>query len=218
MTRAREAVQDHVELPEGYSIKWSGRYEFMERARQRLAIVVPLTLAIIFFLLYLHFHNVTEVLIVMLTIPFALVGGVWLIHALGYNMSVAVAVGFIGLAGLAAETGIVMLVYLDEAYKRRTAEGRLRSVQQLYDAIIDGAGQRLRPKLMTVATTILGLLPIMIGNPFASGSQVMQRIAAPMVGGLVSSTILTLLIIPAIYFLWKQRQLRTAIRRQERAS
>jgi Cu(I)/Ag(I) efflux system membrane protein CusA/SilA len=212
VARAKEAVADHVELPAGYSIRWSGRYEYMERAQKRLALVLPLTLLIIFFLLYVHFRNLTEVLIVLLAIPFSLVGGVWLMYALGYNMSVAVAVGFIALAGLAAETGIVMLAYLDEVYHRRKREGRLNTIKDLYDAIIEGAVLRVRPKLMTVATTIIGLMPVMIGNVFESGSEVMQRIAAPMVGGLISATVLTLLIIPAIYMVWKGFLLKRDIR------
>ncbi|UCF66102.1 MAG: efflux RND transporter permease subunit, partial [Acidobacteriota bacterium] len=193
VARAKQAVAEQITLPPGYSLKWSGRYEYMERARKRLALVLPLTLLIIFFLLYIHFRSLTEVLIVLLAIPFSLVGGVWLMYLLDYNMSIAVAVGFIALAGLAAETGIVMLAYLDEVYERRQREGRMNTMRDLYDGIIEGAVLRVRPKLMTVATTIIGLLPVMIGNVFESGSQVMQRIAAPMVGGLVSATVLTLL-------------------------
>ena len=214
VARAQRAVETQVDLPTGYSIKWSGRFEYMERARQRLALVVPLTLLIIFFMLYLHFRNLAEVLVVLLTIPFSLVGGVWLMFVLGYNMSVAVAVGFIALAGLAAETGIVMLAYLDDVYRRRKASGRLQTMGDLYEAIIEGAVLRVRPKLMTVSTTIIALLPVMVGNVFQSGSQVMQRIAAPMVGGLVSATVLTLLIIPAVYMVWKGFGLRREIRRR----
>ncbi|TDI34703.1 MAG: efflux RND transporter permease subunit [Acidobacteria bacterium] len=210
--RAKAAVAEHVELPTGYSIKWSGRYEYMERAQKRLTLVIPFTLLIIFFLLYIHFNNLVEVFIVLLTIPFALVGGIWLLYLLDYNMSVAVGVGFIALAGLAAETGIVMLVYLDQIYDTRIKEGRMNSIHDLYNAIVEGAVMRVRPKLMTVATTIIGLLPVMVGNVFESGSQVMQRIAAPMVGGLVSSTILTLLIIPSFYMLWKSFILRHQFR------
>jgi len=210
--QAKQVVKEQIQLPVGYNIKWSGRYEYMERAQERLMFVVPLTLLIIFFLLYVHFKNVTEVLIVLLTVPFSVVGGVWLMYVLGYNMSVAVAVGFIALAGLAAETGIVMLAYLDEVYERRKAEGRLETISDLYDGIIEGAVLRVRPKLMTVATTIIGLLPVMAGNVFESGSQVMQRVAAPMVGGLVSATVLTLLIIPAIYMVWKGFLLKKRIR------
>ena len=200
---ARKVVAERVKIPAGYTLKWSGRFEYMERAQQRLKIVVPLTLAIIFVLLYVHFHNVTETLIVLLTIPFSVVGGVWLMYFLGYNLSIAVAVGFIALAGLAVETGIVMLVYLDEVYERHKREGKLSSIRDIYEGIIEGAVMRVRPKLMTVATTLIGLMPIMIGNVFESGSSVMQRIAAPMVGGLITSTILTLFIIPAIYMVWK---------------
>jgi len=207
---AKKAVAEQINLPPGYNIKWSGRYEYMERAQHRLKVVVPLVLVIIFFLLYIHFKNVTEVLIVLLVIPFALVGGIWLMYFLGYNMSIAVAVGFIALAGLAAETGIVMLVYLDEALERKAREGKLNSSADLYNGIVEGAVMRVRPVLMTVGTTFIGLMPVMIGNVFESGSQVMQRIAAPMVGGLVSSTILTLLIIPAIYIVWKGRAFRQA--------
>jgi len=210
--RAKQAVGDQIELPEGYSLRWSGRYEYIERATARLQLVVPLTLLIIFLILYIHFRSMGEVLIVLLTIPFALVGGIWLMYALGYNLSVAAAVGFIALAGLAAETGIVMLAYLDEVYHRRKREGRLRTIDDLYDGIVEGAVLRVRPKLMTVATTILGLAPVMIGSPYESGSQVMQRIAAPMVGGLLSATVLTLLIIPAVYMMWKSRQLRRELR------
>jgi Cu(I)/Ag(I) efflux system membrane protein CusA/SilA len=213
VARAKQAVAEQVDLPPGYSLRWSGRYEYMERARQRLALVVPMTLVIIFFLLYLHFRNIIEVLIVVLAVPFSLVGGVWLMYVLDYNMSVAAAVGFIALAGLAAETGIVMLAYLDEVYARHKAEGRLRTMTDLYQAIVEGAVLRVRPKLMTVSTTILGLMPVMVGSVFESGSQVMQRIAAPMVGGLISATILTLLIIPAIYMAWKGVETRREIRR-----
>jgi Cu(I)/Ag(I) efflux system membrane protein CusA/SilA len=216
--RAKQAVAEQVDLPPGYSLKWSGRYEYMERAQQRLMLVLPLTLLIIFFLLYMHFQNMVEVLIVLTTIPFSLVGGVWLMYILDYNMSVAVAVGFIALAGLAAETGIVMLAYLDAAYSRSKAEGRLRTMSDLYRVIHEGAVLRVRPKVMTVATTIIGLLPVMIGSPFESGSQVMQRIAAPMVGGLISATILTLLIIPAVYMIWKEFGLRREIRRSYSAA
>jgi len=205
---ARQVVAERVEIPPGYTLKWSGRFEFMERAQQRLKVVVPLTLAIIFVLLYVHFRDVTETFIVLLSIPFAVVGGVWLMYFLGYNMSIAAGVGFIALAGLAVETGIVMLVYLDEVHERQKREGRLRSMKDVYEGIIEGAVMRVRPKLMTVATTFIGLLPVMIGNVFESGSSVMQRIAAPMVGGLITSTILTLLIIPAVYMVWKRWEFR----------
>ncbi|NOZ61030.1 MAG: efflux RND transporter permease subunit [Calditrichaeota bacterium] len=203
---AKKIVYDEVRIPPGYSIVWSGQYEYMERAAKRLTLVVPFTIVIIFLLLFFHFKNLTESLLVMLSLLFALVGGVWLMFFSGYHMSVAVAVGFIALAGLAAETGVVMLVYLDEAFARFSAQGKMQTWGDLKSAIIEGAVNRVRPILMTVATTLIGLLPIMIGH--GTGSQVMKRIAAPMVGGLISSTILTLIIIPVIYALWKRFVLR----------
>lgn len=206
VAKLQAAVNEEIKLPAGYSIVWSGQFEYMERAADRLKLVIPITLLIIFFLLYMHFGNMTESLIVMLTLPFALVGGVWLMYILGFNTSVAVAVGFIALLGLAAETGVVMLVYLDEAFNRYQKEGRLKSRNDLRSAIMEGAVDRVRPKLMTVSTTLIGLLPVMFGT--ATGSEVMKRIAAPMVGGLITSTLLTLLIIPAIYYLVKIRYVR----------
>ncbi len=199
---AQRRVAQEVTLPPGVSIAWSGQYEYMQRANERLSLMIPLTLAIIFLLLYAHFRSVAESSLVMASLPFALVGGIWLLWALGYNLSVAVGVGFIALAGLAAETGVVMLVYLDEALERYRAEGRLRTPDDLRAAIIEGAVDRVRPKLMTVATTTIGLLPVMFGTE--TGTRVMQRIATPMVGGLISSTLLTLVILPAIYLLWKK--------------
>ena len=203
---ARNMIAEHVVLPAGYSIKWSGQYEYMERANERLRILVPITLAIIFLLLFLHFRNVVETTILMVTLPFALVGAIWLMAILEFNMSIAVGVGFIAVAGLAAETGVVMQVYLDEAIARYRREGRLLSKRSLNEALEEGAVDRVRPKLMTVFTTILGLLPVMFGT--GTGSEVMKRIATPMVGGLVSSTILTLIVIPAIYTIVKGYQLR----------
>jgi Cu(I)/Ag(I) efflux system membrane protein CusA/SilA len=199
-------VGEHIDIPAGYSIVWSGQYEYMVKARKTLNIIVPATLLVIFILLYIHFQNVSEAAIVMASLPFALVGGVWLIYLLGYNVSVAVVVGFIALAGLAAETGVVMLVYLDETFERHQSYGKMKSQADLKSAIIEGAVERVRPKLMTVATTLIGLLPVMYGSE--AGAQVMKRIAAPMVGGLVSSTILTLIIIPAIYDIWKRWELK----------
>ena len=213
--QAMAIVDRGVQLPQGYSIVWSGQFEYMEKARRTLRVIVPITLMIIFILLYLHFHSVAEAMIVMASLPFALVGGVWLLYVLDYHLSVAVVVGFIALAGLAAETGVVMLVYLDESYQRRQAEDRMRSPADLQDAIMEGAVERVRPKLMTVATTFLGLLPVMWGTE--SGSEVMKRIAAPMVGGLVSSTILTLIIIPVIYDIWKRLVLYRRARRRVHA-
>ena len=207
--RAQEAVASEVTFPAGYYATWSGQYEYMQRAIAKMKIVVPLTLAIIFLLLYLNFRRVTESLIVMLSVPFALVGGVWLMWALDYNLSVAVAVGFIALAGVAAETGVVMLIYLDHALdqraQRRLEHGELLTVGDLTEAIIEGAVERVRPKMMTVVAIMAGLLPIMWST--GTGSEVMRRIAAPMVGGMVSSTILTLAVIPAIYALVKRRSL-----------
>lgn len=200
--RAREAILGNVQFPEGYSMVWSGQYESMQRVAQKLRVVVPLTLVLIFLLLYFHFKNITESLIVMLSLPFALVGGFWFMWALGYNMSVAVGVGFIALAGVAAETGVVMLVYLDNAFKDRFENGMMNDETDLHAAIMEGAVERVRPKMMTVITTMLGLAPILWG--VGTGSDVMKRIAAPMFGGLVTSTILTLIVIPAIYYIWKR--------------
>jgi Cu(I)/Ag(I) efflux system membrane protein CusA/SilA len=194
---ARAAVANEIKLPPKYSIVWSGQYEYMQAAAEKLRTVIPLTIVIILLLLFFHFKNMTDSLVVMLGLPFALVGGIWWLYFAGYNTSVAVFVGFIALAGLAAETGVVMLVYLHEAIERYKREGRLKNLSELNSSIIEGAVERVRPKLMTVATTMLGLAPIMIGH--GTGSEVMKRIASPMIGGLISSTILTLIIIPAIY-------------------
>ncbi|MBC5765952.1 efflux RND transporter permease subunit [Ramlibacter albus] len=207
---ARKAVAEKVKFPPGYYVTWSGQFEYMERAIERMKIVVPLTLLIIFLLLYLNFRRIPETLIVMLSVPFALVGGVWLMAALGYNLSVAVAVGFIALAGVAAETGVVMLIYLDHAWtavkQRCAAEGRSPAAADLEAAIEEGAVERVRPKMMTVSAIMAGLLPILWGT--GTGSEVMSRIAAPMVGGMLSSTVLTLAVIPAIYGIVKARELR----------
>ena len=207
---AQKAVQEQVKFPPGYYITWSGQFEYMERAIQKMKVVIPVTLLIIFLLLYLNFRRLTETFIVLLSVPFALVGGVWLMWLLGYNMSVAVAVGFIALAGVAAETGVVMLIYLDQAWHKlkaqREAEGRQFSVADLYAAVMEGAVERVRPKMMTVVAIMAGLLPIMWSS--GTGSEVMRRIAAPMVGGMVSSTVLTLLVIPAIYALVKEHAIR----------
>jgi len=203
---AKQIVDEQFSLPNGYSMVWSGQYEYMERAQQRLQIVIPGTLAIIFLLLYLNFGNIKESLIVMLSLPFALVGGIWLMYLLDYNFSVAVGIGFIALAGVASETGVIMLIYLDQAYDRRWKEGKMNSLHDLYDAIIEGAVGRVRPKMMTVTAIMAGLLPIMWGT--GTGSEVMQRIAAPMVGGMVTSTVLTLLVIPIIYFMAKSGEIK----------
>ncbi|MFL5048228.1 MAG: efflux RND transporter permease subunit [Xanthobacteraceae bacterium] len=198
---AQKAVAAQVAFPAGYYVTWSGQFEYLERAKARLQIVVPVTILIIFLLLYLNFRRVTETLIVMLSVPFALVGGLWLMWWLGFNLSVAVAVGFIALAGVAAETGVVMLIYLDQALtelqRQRAAEARPFTHDDLYAAIMTGAVERVRPKMMTVAAIMAGLLPIMWSH--GTGAEVMQRIAVPMIGGMVSSTLLTLVVIPAIY-------------------
>ena len=200
---AQKMVDDMVTLPTGYSMVWSGQYEYMQRAKETMKLVIPATLAIIFLLLYFNFKSVGETLIVMLSLPFALVGGIWFIWALGYHWSVAVAIGFIALAGVAAETGVVMLIYLDHAWKELLARVERPTVGDLYAAVVEGAVERVRPKMMTVIAIMAGLLPILWGN--GTGASVMKRIAAPMVGGMISSTVLTLLVIPAIYSLWKER-------------
>jgi Cu(I)/Ag(I) efflux system membrane protein CusA/SilA len=196
-------VSDMITLPPGYTVAWSGQYEYMQRAKQTMKVVIPATLAIIFLLLFINFKSVGETLIVMLSLPFALVGGVWFVWLLGFNWSVAVAIGFIALAGVAAETGVVMLIYLDHAWAARSTHGVLPSTRDLYEAIVEGAVDRVRPKLMTVTAIMAGLLPILWGD--GAGASVMKRIAAPMVGGMVSSTVLTLIVIPAVYSLWKER-------------
>ncbi len=207
---AQKAVKEQVQFPPGYYATWSGQFEYMQRAIEKMKVVVPLTLLLIFLLLYLNFQRLTETLIVMLSVPFALVGGIWLMWILGYHMSVAVAVGFIALAGVAASTGVVMLIYLDHAWAnikvRCRAQGTTPNATDLYAAVMEGAVERVRPKMMTVIAIMAGLLPIMWGT--GTGSEVMRRIATPMVGGMISSTVLTLAVIPAIYALVKQWRLK----------
>ncbi len=203
---ARALVDRAVNLPKGYWLRWSGQYEALERVQARLRVVVPLTLAIIALLLYLTFGAVAETAIVMLSLPFALVGGVWMMWLLGYNLSIAVAVGFIALAGVAAETGVVMLVYLDHAWKERDVGSGMRDAS-LVAAIEHGAVNRVRPKLMTVLAIMLGLVPVLWSH--GPGADVMKRIAAPMVGGMVTSTVLTLVVIPVLYYLWRRGMART---------
>ena len=202
---AQKAVAAQVKMPSGYYVTWSGQFEYLERAKARLQVVVPVTVLVIFLLLYLNFRDITETMIVMLSVPFALVGGLWLMWWLGFNLSVAVMVGFIALAGVAAETGVVMLIYLDSALSKlrteREAEGRPFTRDDLHAAIMKGAVERVRPKMMTVAAIMAGLLPIMWSH--GTGAEVMQRIAVPMIGGMISSTILTLIVIPAVYGLIK---------------
>jgi Cu(I)/Ag(I) efflux system membrane protein CusA/SilA len=208
---AKAMVQSMVVLPPGYTIQWSGQYEYMQRAKQKLQYVVPATLLIIFLLLYFNFRSVGESLIVMLSLPFALVGGVMLMWLAGYNWSVASVIGFIALAGVAAEIGVVMLVYLDQAFEKRKREGRLRGRLELFEVVREGAGQRLRPVIMTATAVIGGLLPILWAH--GTGASVMKRIAAPMVGGMVSATLLTMLVIPVVYSLWRE----WALRREQRS-
>ncbi len=201
---AQRAVRELITLPSGYRLIWAGQYEHLVRAEERLKLVIPVTLAVILLLLYLNFRSLAKSLIVLLSVPFAVIGAIWYLHFLGYNLSVAVWVGIIALAGVAAETGVVMLVYLDEAYERRVREGRMATAQDLRDAIMEGAVQRVRPKMMTVAAIMGGLLPIMWTT--GTGADVMKRIAAPMIGGMVSSTVLTLVVIPVLYMLWRRLQ------------
>ena len=199
VAHAKETLARALDLPPGYTLNWSGQYEYMERAAKRLRVVVPVTVGIIFLLLYLNFRRLSDTLIVMLTLPFALIGGVWLIWLLDYELSVAVGVGFLALAGVAAETGIVMLIFLEEAVRRFRAEGRLRSQTDLEQAIHEGSVLRVRPKMMTVIAIMGGLLPIMWGS--GTGAETMRRIAAPMIGGMVSATLLTLVVIPVVFAL-----------------
>jgi copper/silver efflux system protein len=205
VAEAKQVIAREVSIPAGYRLEWSGQYEALERVKGRLQAVVPLTIGLIALLLYLTFGSVAEMLIVMLSLPFALVGGVWAMWLLGYNLSIAVAVGFIALAGVAAETGVVMLLYLDHAWEDITRGGRRPTRTELVRAIEYGAVNRLRPKLMTVAAIMLGLLPALWSH--GTGAEVMQRIAAPMVGGMITSTMLTLVVIPAVYFIWRRRGL-----------
>ena len=213
VAEAQQVVAEKLDLPAGYSVAWSGQYEYMVRAKQRLSVVVPLTLAIIMLLLYINFRNVVEVLIIMGTLPFALVGGIWLMYLLDYEMSVAVGVGFIALAGVTVEIGVLMLVYLNLAFNKARQqalhEDRELSRDEIREAVIQGAGRRVRPIMMTFAAIVVGLIPIMYGE--GTGSEVMQRIAGPMIGGMISSLVLTLLVIPAIYFLWKSNAVRNPV-------
>ena len=199
---ARELVARELQLPPGYSVAWSGQYEYMERARQRLTWVVPLTLSIIVVLLYMNFRHPVPVAILMAALPLALVGGVWLMYWMDFSFSIAVGVGFIALAGVAVETGVIMLVYLDQAWRNLLEREPDPPPEQLREAVLEGAGLRVRPVLMTAGATIIGLLPILFGA--GTGSEVMSRLAAPMVGGMISSVALTLLVLPAVYMMWRR--------------
>jgi Cu(I)/Ag(I) efflux system membrane protein CusA/SilA len=203
---AKRKVAEQVQMPVGYTLAWSGQYEFIQRAKEKLMYVVPLTLLIIFVLLYINLRSATKCGIVLLAIPFSMIGAIWLVYLLGYNMSVAVWVGIIALAGVDAETGVIMLLYLDQAYEKWRSSGRMRNLQDLREAITEGAVKRIRPKMMTVMAILVGLLPIMWSH--GAGADVMKRIAAPMIGGVVSSFLLELIVYPAIYALWRERQLR----------
>jgi len=201
VNQAKQIVSEKVKLPIGYTVQWSGQYENMVHAKERMKYIIPLTLLVIFVLLYLSTHSITKVMLVFLAVPFSLVGAFWLLYLLGYNLSIAVAVGLIALAGVDAETGVVMLLYLDLAYNKWKEEGRIQSEKDLEEAVIDGAVKRLRPKMMTVMAILMGLLPIMWSH--GAGADVMKRIAAPMVGGIVTSFILELLIYPVLFTIWK---------------
>ena len=204
---AKRKVAEQVQLPTGYTLSWSGQYEFIQRAKEKLMYVVPLTLLIIFVLLYINLRSAAKCGIVLLAIPFSMIGAIWFVYLLGYNMSVAVWVGIIALAGVDAETGVIMLLYLDQAYEKWRKFGtHAKRSQDLREAITEGAVKRIRPKMMTVMAILVGLLPIMWSH--GAGADVMKRIAAPMIGGVISSFLLELLVYPAIYEVWRGRQLR----------
>jgi len=211
----QQLVKRDVHIPPGYSIAWSGQFEFLERATERLKVVVPATIVIIFVLLYLTFKRMSDALLILATLPFALAGGFWLMYALGYNMSIASAIGFIALGGVASEIGVVMLVYVNQAVATRTARGTLNDRDDLVEAIVEGAALRVRPIAMTVAVIVAGLLPIMWGS--GTGSEVMRRIAAPMVGGMVTAMVLSMLVVPAAYLLIRRPSSTLAQRGQQDA-
>lgn len=200
---ARDVVTENVEIAPGYRIDWAGQFTYFERAKARLAILVPLTIFLIFFMLYMHRKSITETLIIMTALPFSLIGSIWLLAALGYNLSVAVVVGMIAMAGLSVELGLLMMLYLDIAWRRHVADGSIKTRTDLKNTIAEGASQRIRPMLMTSLTLFLGLLPIMYSS--GSGADVMKRIAAPMLGGASSTLILVLIVFPAIFSLWRGR-------------
>ncbi len=201
-------------MPAGYTLSWSGQFEYMERAKERLKLVVPVTLLLIFFLLYFNFKNIHEPVIVMLTIPFALVGGIWLVYLLGYNLSVAIVVGFIALAGVAAEIGVLVLTFIDQELDKVEAKTGSLNPSQILEAVHRGTAERVRPIVMTAAAIVIGLLPIMWGG--GTGSQVMQRIAAPMVGGMITTTLLCLLVLPVIYAIYLNFTKKDVYRARER--
>jgi Cu(I)/Ag(I) efflux system membrane protein CusA/SilA len=201
--KAKAVVQKQLQLPTGYSLQWSGQYESMMRVKERLKVVLPITVFLIFLLLYMNTRSVVKASIVMLAVPFSAIGAVWLLYILGYNISIAVWVGLIALMGLDAETGVFMLLFLDLSYYERVREGKMKTFSDLTEAVVHGAVKRIRPKMMTVCAAFIGLMPIMWS--VSTGSDMMKRVAAPMVGGLVTSFILELLVYPAIYTTWKWR-------------
>jgi Cu(I)/Ag(I) efflux system membrane protein CusA/SilA len=205
--KASQYLSQRIQYPPGYYVEWAGQFQYLQAAKERLKMVIPLTLLIIFVLIYLNTRSVTKTAIVLLAVPFSLVGAFWLLYTLGYNMSVAVWVGLIALAGLDAETGVVMLLYLDHAWEKFRAEGRMNNMRDLHDAVREGAVERVRPKIMTVCAILFGLLPIMWSPAMQAGADVMKRIATPMIGGVVTSAILELLIYPVIYVIWRKREL-----------
>lgn len=206
VAEAKRVVGEGLSLPPGYSLSWSGQYESMERVKEKLAVVVPATLFLVFLLIYLNTNSAAKTAIILLALPFSAVGAVWLLYLLGYNLSIGVWVGLIALMGIDAETAVFMLLYLDLAYEERRGAGRLRHEEDLREAIIEGAVKRVRPKVMTVAVMLMGLLPIMWSA--GAGADVMKRIAAPLVGGILTSFIMELLVYPAIYLVWKTPSLR----------
>ena len=210
--RASAHLSQTIQYPPGYYIQWAGQFEYLQAALKKLKVVIPLTLLIIFVLLYINTRSVVKTAIVLLAVPFSLVGAFWLIYLLGYNMSVAVWVGIIALAGLDAETGVVMLLYLDHAWEKFRAEGRMNNFKDLHDSVIEGAVQRIRPKIMTVCAILFGLMPIMWSPATEAGADVMKRIATPMIGGIITSAIMELLIYPVIYVLWRKRSLKRETR------
>ena len=208
MHLARQAVNEKAAVPAGYRIAWAGQFKYFERAKAKLQVLVPITLFIVFFMLFLNRGSLVEALIILLTIPFSLIGAVWLLYWLDYNLSVAVAVGMIALAGLAAEMGVLMMLYLGMTYHQRQGESRLNEQRDLTEAIVEGAGRRIRPMLMTGMALLLGLVPIMWST--GSGADVMKRIAAPMVGGITSALFMVLVVFPAVFALWKGREVSQA--------
>ncbi|HEV7404734.1 MAG TPA: efflux RND transporter permease subunit, partial [Chthoniobacteraceae bacterium] len=204
---ATQRINERVKFPPGYYIQWAGQFEYLKAAEARLKVVVPFTLLIIFVLIYMNTQSTVKTIIVLLAVPFSLVGAFWTLYLLDYHMSVAVWVGLIALAGLDAETGVVMLLYLDHAWEKYRAAGRLQNMDDLYAAVKEGAVQRIRPKIMTVCAILFGLLPIMWSPTTQAGADVMKRIAAPMIGGVVTSAVLELLIYPVIFVIWKRRRL-----------